>query len=128
MVSTCRYYVASTGIPPVSRRRVRRLSQGRGSGDPRRRRFVPLGASEATFTLSCSVKTEYHETRTCVRISDIIIAGRGACRPLPYSPKSMTIRAAVSRGSGWPMMIVGSGDRQKYRFIEGFIDGYGRKR
>ncbi len=26
------------------------------------------------------------------------------------------------------MMIVGSGDRQKYRFIEGFIDGYGRKR
>ena len=26
------------------------------------------------------------------------------------------------------MMIVGSGDRQKYGFIEGFIDGYGRKR
>lgn len=56
MVSTCRYCVASTGIPPVSRRRVRRLSQGRGSGDPRRRRFVPLGASEATFTLSYSYR------------------------------------------------------------------------
>lgn len=106
MVSTCRYCVASTGIPPVSRRRVRRLSQGRGSGDPRRRRFVPLGASEATFTLSYSGRysvprnanmrtyfcLNFSWTRRCGGVSSSALFSEASCIPGRGSTRQGVVR------------------------------------
>ena len=101
VVSACRYYAASTGIPPVSRRRERRLSQGRSDGCIRGAgASYHLGPPKQLSPCLVLVDIVYHKTRTHVRGSDIIIHECGVRRPLPYFPKPAAIRAAVRRGRG----------------------------